>query len=234
MTVMTDLAALQDVDVELDRLERQAAELRTRIADDESLRVLQTLRDTVAAQLQQHQLAQRSLEGQSASETAEIERRERRLAAGTIRDAAGYTATQHEIEQHTARRRDIEDSLLAAMEDVEVTTARLAQVERDLEEKRGQRAQQVAADQQELAAVQAQIAEQRALRTKRDAVVPPGALVMYDRLRQQKGGRAVSTVQAGVCGVCRVRIPPTTLSKARPGVAFVHCDNCHRLLFVPR
>jgi predicted nucleic acid-binding Zn-ribbon protein len=234
VTVIANLAALQQVDSELDRLQGQAADLRSRIADDSDLRQRLTVRAAVAASLQQHQLRQRQLEGESAAEAAEVQRREQRLYGGQIRDIHSMQTTQHEIEHHAGRQRELEDSLLAAMEDVEVTARKLQELDRDLAEAKAQRHRQVATWQAELQRVEADVVAAQAQRSQRAAPIPPGALDLYARLRQQKAGRAVATVQGNVCGVCRVTIPPTTLSRARPGVAFVQCDNCGRLIYVPR
>lgn len=232
MTIMSDLAALQEIDTELDRLAKVATDLRARIADDPQLRQLMALRNSVANSLQQSQLAQRSLEGQSQSEGEEIRRREERLASGRLRSSDDYQRTQSEIEQHTSKRRDLDDELIARMEDVEAATARLAQLDRDLQAAKSARLQRVHADMQELKTVEAAIATQKTHRAASEARVTPGARAIYDRLRQTKAGRAVSVVQGPLCGVCRVAIPSVTLSKARPGNAFVTCENCGRLLYV--
>ncbi len=234
MTVIANLAALQQVDSELDRLQRQAADLRSHIADDGDLRQRLAVRAAVAASLKQHQLRQRQLEGESAAEASEVQRREQRLYGGQIRDVHAMQTTQHEIELHAARQRELEDSLLAAMEDVEVTARKLQDLDRDVAEAKSQRDRQVLAWQAELQRTDADSATAQAQRAQRLAPIPPGAVELYGRLRQQKAGRAVSIVQGNVCGVCRVTIPPSTLSRARPGIAFVPCDNCGRLLYVPR
>lgn len=234
MTVMADLAALQDVDSELDRLQRTATELHSRIADTAALRERRTVRAAVAAALQQHQLAQRRYEGESAAERLEIEKRERRLSGPAIRDMHSYEATQSEIEQHSSRLRDLEDSLVAAMEDVEVTTQQLHDLDAELVAALAEREQQVAAWRQELREVEGQIEKQHEERERRLVPIPAGARDLYTRLRQQKGGRAVATMRGSICGACRVAVPPTTLGRARAGTAFVPCDNCGRLLYVHR
>lgn len=233
LTVMADLAALQTVDSELDRLRRNVTDLQSRIADDAALREMRAVRTAVAASLQQHQLAQRRYEGESASEQLEIEKREQRLSGPAIRDMHSYQATQSEIEQHTGNLRNLEDALVAAMEDVELTTQQLHDLDAKIAATEAERDQQVAAWRQELRAVQIEGSHQQEERARRLTPLPPGAVATFTRLRQQKGGRAVATLKGNICGACRVAVPPTTVSKARPGIAFVPCDNCGRLLYVP-
>jgi predicted nucleic acid-binding Zn-ribbon protein len=231
---MADMAALQAVDSELDRLRRVVADLQQRVADNVALREMRTVRAAVAASLQHHQLAQRRYEGDSAGERLEIQRREQRLSSPSIRDMHSYEATQTEIEQHTSNLRTIEDSLVAAMEDVEVTTQQLHDLDEKIAVAAAEREQQVAAARLELKALEAEFTQQQGERTRRLTPLTPAALATYTRLRQQKGGRAIATLQGNICGVCRVTVPPSTVAKARPGIAFVPCDNCGRLLYVAR
>jgi uncharacterized protein len=234
LTVMADLAALQAVDSELDRLRRVAAELQARIADHAAIREMRAVRSAMAASLQQQQLAQRRYEGDSAGERLEIERREQRLSGPTIHTTHSYQATQTEIEQHTNRLRELEDALVAAMEDVELTTQQLHDLDAKLAAATAEHQREVGGWREELRAIEAAIAKQQEERARRLAPLPPGAQASYTRLRQQKGGRAIATLQGNICGACRVAVPPTTVFKARTGTAFVPCDNCGRLLYVPR
>lgn len=231
---MADLAALQAVDSELDRLHRLVGELQHRIADTLPLREMQARRAAIVASLQQQQLLQRRYEGDSAGERLEIERRERRLNSPSIRDVHSYEATQAEIEQHSSRLRDAEDALVAAMEDVELTTQQLQDLDGAIAAAQAERAVQLVTWRAELQALEAEIAKQEQERVRRLAPLMPGALATYGRLRQQKGGQAVATLRGNICGGCRVGVPPTTVSRARPGVSFVPCDNCGRLLYVAR
>ena len=231
---MADLAALQAVDSELDRLHRLVSELQHHIADNHALREMHGMRTAMAASLQQQQLLQRRYEGDSAGERLEIERREKRLSSPSIRDMHSYEATQTEIEQHSSHLRDVEDALVAAMEDVELTTQQLQELDEKIAAAQAERNGHVLTWRAELKALEAQVAHQEEERARRLAPLPPGAQAAYTRLRQQKGGQAVATLRGTICGGCRVGVPPTTVSRARPGIAFVPCDNCGRLLYVAR
>ena len=58
-------------------------------------------------------------------------------------------------------------------------------------------------------------------------------LTMYDTLRQNKGGLAISRVQRGSCEACRLTLPRTELQRARTSDGPVHCSSCKRILFIP-
>lgn len=229
---MADLAALQAVDSELDKLQRLVGEVQHRIADNLALREMRAMRAAMASSLQQQQLLQRRYEGDSAGERLEIERREQRLSSPSIRDMHSYEATQTEIEKHSSHLRDVEDALVAAMEDVELTTQQLHELDEKIAAAQAERAAQLLTWRAELKALEAEVTRQQEERARRLAPLPPGAQATYSRLRQQKGGQAVATLRGTICGGCRVGVPPTTASRARPGIAFVPCDNCGRLLYV--
>ena len=58
-------------------------------------------------------------------------------------------------------------------------------------------------------------------------------LTMYDALRQNKGGLAISRVQRGSCEACRLTLPRTELQSARTSDGPVYCSSCKRILFIP-
>ena len=58
-------------------------------------------------------------------------------------------------------------------------------------------------------------------------------LTMYDALRQNKGGLAISRVQRGSCEACRLTLPKTELQRARTSDGPVYCSSCKRILFIP-
>ena len=58
-------------------------------------------------------------------------------------------------------------------------------------------------------------------------------LTMYDALRQNKGGLAISRVQRGSCEACRLTLPRSELQRARTSDGPVNCSSCKRILFIP-
>ncbi len=55
-------------------------------------------------------------------------------------------------------------------------------------------------------------------------------LVMYERIRKAKDGRAVVPIKRSACGGCFNRVPPQKVLELRKNDMFMTCERCGRLL----
>ncbi len=55
-------------------------------------------------------------------------------------------------------------------------------------------------------------------------------IVMYERIRKAKDGRAVVAVKRNACGGCFNRVPPQKVLELRKNDVFMTCERCGRLL----
>ncbi|MAT07531.1 MAG: hypothetical protein CL707_00240 [Chloroflexi bacterium] len=62
--------------------------------------------------------------------------------------------------------------------------------------------------------------------------VPPDILALYEKLKKNKAGQAVSKLEGRLCGVCRVELPVKELQDAKAGVRLVQCNSCRRIIYV--
>lgn len=60
--------------------------------------------------------------------------------------------------------------------------------------------------------------------------IPPADVALYERLRQEKGGRAVAELTGEHCGTCGMQLPRHDLDDVRAGKGIVHCAACGRIL----
>ena len=58
----------------------------------------------------------------------------------------------------------------------------------------------------------------------------PALLKRYDRIRANKGGTAVTTVNTGACGGCFRRIPPHEMQNLKRDDKIITCEGCGRIL----
>lgn len=232
MSVLADLAALQEVDSQRDELITRTRELQRLIADDPHLTERQQLRAAVQQALREHRLIQARIEGEIATEQEQITRREELLRSPSIQDEHSYLAVQQELDHHRNHTHDLEDALLATLEDVEVTDRRLADLDREIAALEAGRVEQIKVWKKELQSIVTAGRGIEAERVRRVAPIPADTLQHYERLRREKGGRAVSVVQGHMCGACRLTLSAGTFTRVRGG-GFVHCDHCGRLLYLP-
>ena len=62
--------------------------------------------------------------------------------------------------------------------------------------------------------------------------IPQTLIDEYEKLRKRLGGVAVAPLVGNACGGCHISMSATELAeiKKRPESAFVHCEECDRLL----
>ena len=69
-------------------------------------------------------------------------------------------------------------------------------------------------------------------RTELEAALEPSALLRFNKLIQQRQGRAVVPVENGNCGGCRTKLRIPLLSQLREK-GTIPCEFCQRILFIP-
>jgi predicted nucleic acid-binding Zn-ribbon protein len=155
---------------------------------------------------------------------------EQKLYGGRVHNPKELEGLQHEVERGRARRGQIEDRELQLMGEVEATQAAVAEAVAELARVRDA----WEAQQRDLAAQEVEANEQvAALRARRAlvaATIDAGQLALYEQLRREKQGRALSRVERGTCLGCRIALPLGLIQRARAGREFVPCPSCGRLL----
>lgn len=82
---------------------------------------------------------------------------------------------------------------------------------------------------------QNQVEAEKLLQQRREEIqkqVDPGVLVKFDRLIQQRQGRAVVIVDKGSCGGCRTRLRTPFLAQLREEKN-LYCESCQRIIYDP-
>jgi hypothetical protein len=73
-----------------------------------------------------------------------------------------------------------------------------------------------------------------ALNKDREALlprIPREQLMLYEALRQKKGGAALSPVTGDFCAMCHMRVRPQMLNEIRDKMKVILCENCGRILY---
>ena len=61
--------------------------------------------------------------------------------------------------------------------------------------------------------------------------VPADLLSLYEKLKKNKSGHAVSKLEGRLCSVCRVELPVKELQDAKAGIRLVQCNSCRRIIY---
>jgi uncharacterized protein len=189
-------------------------------------------RAVVEATLAEVDQRQSRLEAELAATEQRRAEHSRRLYGGEVSASRELQALTLDIESLGRRASDLEDAVLAVLEErepLDVIVATLDAERADRETLRVAASEELAQGEAELAAEMAGLDERRAAAA---AAVPPDLLATYDRIRTRLGGVGAAPLVGNHCGGCHLVLPATELDrlKYQPDEAVITCDNCGRIL----
>jgi uncharacterized protein len=231
-----ELLRLQELDSTADQLTAK----RTALPAHAIVEAVQQEAAALRPNLQEATAERDALQARQDSLEAEIATTEKRIkdinnrlydANSTVAPDDALKMTQ-EVRHLKERESGFEDQELEIMEQLETAEATVAPLQ--------QQAQALAAKMQsaqaEITTGQAQVdAELTGLAEIRKTITPaiPQTLIdEYEKLRKRLGGVAVAPLVGNTCGGCHISMAATELAelKKAPESAFLHCEECDRLL----
>jgi predicted nucleic acid-binding Zn-ribbon protein len=227
------LIDLQELDSRIARLEAEAARLP---------RAMETIKQAVAdavksveqmrSRFETTRKALRTKEKDLEVASAKRSKAESRL--WEVKTNKEYSAVLLEIEEIKQEKSGVEEEILALMETQERLTADVREAEARLKVREEQAAQEQAVVRKKLDAVESDLAAVRAERQSCARDLAPSVLSSYERIARARGGVAVAavSVQAPVCGACRVTIRPQAIQELRSAEGDLKiCESCGRFLY---
>jgi predicted nucleic acid-binding Zn-ribbon protein len=163
---------------------------------------------------------------------ARMERDQKRLDSGQVGSPKELENLQSEIESLHRRQTELEDAELEVMEQREQVQTRLsalkdelAWVEASLADATGRRdtaVSEIAADLEKTAAQRAETA----------ATLPSDLLALYDKLRASSGGVGAAALHRGQCQGCHLQLNTTDLNRIKDAEPdeVIRCEECRRIL----
>ena len=232
---MIALLAVQDIDTARDQVrhQRQHHPARARLAAlDTADAAAAKATAAVEATLAEVEQRQSHLEAELATTEQRRADHSRRLYGGEVSASRELQALTVDIESLGRRASDLEDAVLAVLEEREPLDATLATFAAERADRGAQRVAAVAELAQGEAALDAEMAGLDEQRAAAAAVVPPDLLATYDRIRARLGGVGAAPLVGNHCGGCHLVLPATELDrlKYQPDDAVITCDNCGRIL----
>jgi predicted nucleic acid-binding Zn-ribbon protein len=161
-----------------------------------------------------------------------LERNRRRIADGTVADPKALSSMIEEVEHLKKRISDLEDAELEVMEALEEATATrdrrqsetavLAQRDQELTARRDQ----------QLAAIDADIASRRRERESLVPQLPADLVALYTRVAASHGGVGAAELVQRRCTGCRLEVNAAELRAfaAAPEDEVLRCEECSRIL----
>ena len=231
MSIARQLYQLQEVDLEIEANEQTLRRLVSQLGENREIVEAQTKLTSEQRRLDELKHQQHSAEWEIDDLVSKVTAAEEQLYSGRIKNPKELTNLQHEVDILKAKRDQLENKALEIMDQVESTEASVAAKSSELnrlETEWHRQQEQLSTDIETLKSKLSDLGHKRQLIS---AEVDPQAVVVYDKLRQQKG-QAVAKVEQGICRGCRISLPFSGLQQVRSG-NLVQCGSCGRILFLP-
>lgn len=224
------LLDLQELDIQIQRLEDQSRKLPGSIAALEQ-KINQSRAELQAAeeQLEELRKARRLKEGEVDALRGKLTKFKTQLME--VKTNKEYQAVLHEIaaaEQEIARVEDEILEMLLAADDEKGRVAELTRVQKERE-------REILAEKSELEKVAGDAAGELAqLRQRREQFatqVPQELNGQYLRIARARSGVALAEAKDGSCQMCHVRLRPQLFSEIKSNQRIITCDSCNRILY---
>lgn len=225
------LYRLQQTDSQLDAITNRINEIDTLLKDDQSLRQAESAAKKAEDFLQTERKALRQAEENVRQQRMKIEQNESTLYSGRMHNPKELHDLQNEVASLKRYKTVLEDRQLEAMLAEEAASANFLSASQAFEAERKtyeMRFQTLIDEKTKLNKDLARFQEER------KAVmsdIPAEDIVLYDRLRQQRRGVAVSKIVNQVCSACGSTLNSMLLHAARNPNQISRCDTCGRILY---
>jgi|YNPNPStandDraft_1061719.scaffolds.fasta_scaffold00015_46 predicted nucleic acid-binding Zn-ribbon protein len=224
-----NLRILQEVDNEIKSLKERLSEIPRRAA--EIHKKVENVKSSIEEKKHFIQESKRQYK------LAEVELRaaEEKIASYSVqlysaKDNIQYKALIKEIETQKKIKIEIEDRIIALLEEIEKQEKELgelgkmgAQIETDAKNR-------LAILNEEKNELEKAINDREKIRTETAARLPADLLRRYERIRASKGGIAVTTTEHERCNGCLSPIPPQRILEIERQDKLYLCEACGRIL----
>jgi predicted nucleic acid-binding Zn-ribbon protein len=231
MSRASSLYRLQQLDLELDENRSRVKEINALLEDDAVIaRHRQALSET-NEQLKIARAANLKAEHAVATQRSKIERTEKTLYGGVVKDPKELQDRQQEAESLKRYMATLEDRLLEVM--IHLEEAQSVQASADDSLANAQQSQNAHHKDltQERDRLTANISRMEAEREAALANVEQQDLKLYDNLRKQAGGIAIALLQEGNCSACGLGLAQSIQQSIRSGSELIKCGQCSRVLY---
>lgn len=231
MSAALVLYRLQQVDSQIDQIQTRLKIIQQTLENDLELR---SAKEHLAATENKHRDAERALKASEAEvekQRIKIEQAESSLYGGHVHNPKELQDLQKDSASLKRHIETLEERQLAAMLFVEDVEKELQVAKTDLE-----RVQLNVKEQNRDLATESETLrkELERLNSEHQAVVTNiaiQALNVYEQLRKQKRGIAVTTVADSSCEACGTTITASQQQSARSASQLFHCPTCGRILY---
>jgi predicted nucleic acid-binding Zn-ribbon protein len=227
------LLDLQAVDTQVRQLRHRRANLPEQQALDEQEATLGAVAREFTAnrdELSKVELNQRRLEQEIATVDSRRKSEEGRMYSGLITSEKEVEALRHELSSLRARKSDLEDVLLEAMERREELEGMVATLKARHGELEAELPARTTARDEAATEIDAELGERTSARSELAGQLPDAVTAHYEDLRRRKQGLAIVALSGRTCLGCRLELTASEMEEAKRDSAryLPLCPQCGR------
>jgi predicted nucleic acid-binding Zn-ribbon protein len=227
---LRNLIALQDLELKIAGLQKQASEIpsRNQQLESEIQRVRAEYQERVAhfKELSNHR---RTLEGQVDLNRSKLSKLKDQLMG--VKTNKEYTAMLHEIQIVEEGIRSEEDKILEFMEEMEGMEKQLKGAEQEMQKQCAGIQEEIRKASESIPAIETELARLGEQKILMESRVGAELLSRYRRIAEARKGVALAEAKDELCSACHVRIRPQMYAELMRTENIHSCDSCSRILF---
>jgi len=227
--VYRDLYALQQIDSEIQRLERLRVEIPERIKEIEEL--IKNKEDEILEKKKTLDLLeQRRLKTEREIEEEKMKLENYKKQQFEVKTNEAYQALLKEMEYSKRKIETLEMEYLVIEEDLNKKKKEVAEETKVLIEEKKRMENEKKKLEEEFSTLDEKIMLKKDERKRASSRLDPKLLARYERLIVSRGGLAVVVIEEAMCGGCFATLPPQYFQEIRKGERIYTCEYCGRIL----
>jgi predicted nucleic acid-binding Zn-ribbon protein len=231
MNQTLSLYRLQQIDIQIDRLQARLHTIQEILADDAELRQISEQANVIEARYKAAEQALKQAEGEVQGQHIKIEQTQSDLYGAKSHSPKELQDLQNDVASLKRHLAVLEDSQIEAMIASETAAADLESAQAKLLEVQVEQTEKNKGFNLEQATLKADLERFFVERNAVAGTIPPTDLALYDQLRQQRRGIAVAVIGDKSCGACGSTLSLAQIQSARSSGQMTLCPSCGRILY---
>ena len=231
MAVSRILYDLQNLDQMLDEARGRVAFIEKSLGDRSELARREAALEDLRGRMKELDRKQRLLDLSSKSTKERLDSIEAKLYGGTVASPRELQDLGRELQNVKRNLNEVDEEALENLVSLEEMEQRVTEGEATLlrEEKAWSESQQGMEVEWEELSIRIEGMEKQ--RRQAAKGLDARSLGMYERVRVSRAGKALATVERGLCRACGVTLPTHAIQRARAGAEAVQCGSCGSILY---
>jgi predicted nucleic acid-binding Zn-ribbon protein len=231
MSQSSNLYRLQQIDSQLDLAQTRLQEIET------------ALRENTALQraLEDHRAAEENLKGEQQTlyhaevavgdQRIKIEQSESMLYSGKVKNPKELQDLQNEVAALKRHLTVLEDRQLESMLTVEEAESTLKNASIVLDDTRARSSENQSRLRGEQSSLVVQVQRLEIERQAAASAIQPQDIDLYEQLRKQRRGVAITRIADKTCSACGTTLTPALIQSAHSPNQLTRCPSCSRILY---